>query len=182
MKLITIAAIALAASSTLSATAAARGRHPRHHYAHRAAEPCGNSGRWCAVSAGQSRSRGRGHRTPRLAYDRGRGLCRERSAAGPVVLNCVLAPRMLGFIRDVVARGFRGPVHCYARGGHVRRSLHYTGRACDFAQTGWNRTVRVMYHVEDLTRKWGLRNGCDFRHPRRDCGHVDAGPIRSARR
>lgn len=81
------------------------------------------------------------------------------------------ARRIRGFISDAVARGFRGRIHCYATGGHVRHSLHYSGHACDFAQRGWNRTVRVMYHVADLARKWGLRDGCTFR----DCGHIDAG-------
>jgi hypothetical protein len=51
----------------------------------------------------------------------------------------------------------------------VKRSRHYSGNACDFDQTGWNRTARVMYRVGDLAAKWGLRNGCSFG----DCGHVD---------
>ena len=81
-----------------------------------------------------------------------------------------VAARFQGFITDVVERGFKGPIHCFAKGGHVHRSNHYWGGACDFAQRGWGKTVGVMYHVADLARKWGLRDGCSFG----DCGHIDA--------
>lgn len=87
------------------------------------------------------------------------------------------APTISSFIRAVDARGFRGPIHCYARSGHVRHSLHYKGLACDFAQTGWNKTVRIMYHVGALARRLHVRDGCWFHHPRKDCGHIDAGRI-----
>lgn len=100
-----------------------------------------------------------------------------KTAAGPVRVNPDIASRMKGFIRDVVARGFKGHVHCFSLSHrHVKNSLHFIGKACDFAQRGWNKTVRVMYHVRDLASKWGLRDGCTFRHPRGpDCGHIDAG-------
>lgn len=100
-----------------------------------------------------------------------RGLCTAETAAGRIMIACDLESRMRGFIADVVARGFRGRVHCFATGGHVRNSLHYRGEACDFAQRGWNKTVRPMYRVADLAVKWGLRDGCSFR----DCGHIDSG-------
>lgn len=93
------------------------------------------------------------------------------SAAGNITVSPAFAPKIQGFIADVVARGFTGRVHCHARGGHVRGSLHYSGDACDFAQRGWNKTVAVMYRVSDLATKWGLRDGCSFR----DCGHIDSG-------
>lgn len=93
------------------------------------------------------------------------------SAAGPITVSRGIAYKMQGFVGDVVARGFKGRVHCYARSGHIRHSLHYRGEACDFAQRGWNRTVHVMYRAGDLARKWGLRDGCSFR----DCGHIDSG-------
>jgi hypothetical protein len=100
------------------------------------------------------------------------------TAAGPVCVNSEIASAMRGFIRDVVARGFHGRVNCYSMGkSHVRHSLHKTGRACDFAQRGWNKTVRVMYHVADLAALHGLRDGCTFR----DCGHIDNGPAATRR-
>ncbi|MBI1202595.1 MAG: hypothetical protein GC182_08805 [Rhodopseudomonas sp.] len=106
-----------------------------------------------------------------------RGYCHPNTAAGPIFIDCALAPQMKGFIRDVVARGFRGRVHCFSLShSHVPHSLHKRARACDFAQYGWGKTVRVMHHVADLARKWGLRDGCSF-HGRRgpDCGHIDSG-------
>lgn len=104
--------------------------------------------------------------------------CHEDTAAGPITIACWLAPNMKGFISDAVARGFRGPVHClsYSR-SHVAHSLHFIAEACDFAQRGWGRTVAVMYHVNDLAKKWGLRNGCSFG----DCGHIDSGRTGYAR-
>jgi hypothetical protein len=77
-----------------------------------------------------------------------------------------------------VAHGFHGSVSCFASGGHMRGSLHYTGHACDFAQTARNRTVGLMYHVGDIIAAHGLRDGCSFG----DCGHVDTGaPIEGHR-
>ena len=102
---------------------------------------------------------------------RGGGLITVQSAAGPITIAASFQHKIIPFIADVVARGFRGGVHCFARGGHVRGSLHYSGNACDFAQTGWGRTRAPMYHVSDLTSKYGLRDGCTFR----DCGHIDSG-------
>lgn len=98
-------------------------------------------------------------------------LTKINTKAGAVTVARDAAAKFEGFIRDVVARGFQGPVHCYSATGHVRHSLHHSGRACDFAQRGWGKTVRPMYHVADLAAKWGLRDGCGFR----DCGHIDTG-------
>ena len=82
------------------------------------------------------------------------------------------AAKIEGFIADVVARGYHPhQIHCYASGGHVRGSLHYSGHACDFDQRGWGKTAAPMYHVADLCRKWGLRDGGEFR----DWGHIDSG-------
>jgi len=99
------------------------------------------------------------------------GLITVQSAAGSITIAASFRDKIVPFIADVVARGFRGSVHCFARGGHVRGSLHYSGNACDFAQTGWGKTRAPMYHVSDLTSKYGLRDGCSFR----DCGHIDSG-------
>lgn len=98
------------------------------------------------------------------------------TAAGPITVNSGIAGRMRGFIGDVVNRGYHGYVHCYAPTGHVRMSTHHSGGGCDFAQTGRNRTQRVMYRVADLADKWGLRDGCSFR----DCGHIDGGSAYNA--
>lgn len=103
---------------------------------------------------------------------------RVGTAAGVICISGRVADKMKGFIADVVARGFKGQVHCYSTSSsHVSHSLHFVGEACDFAQRGWGKTVRPMYSVSDLTSKWGLRNGCTFR----DCGHVDSGRLRTAR-
>lgn len=104
--------------------------------------------------------------------------CHPETAAGRITIACGLAPKMIGFINDVVARGFRGPVHCLSYShSHVAHSLHFIGEACDFAQHGWGKTQRVMHHVSDLVAKWGLRNGCSFG----DCGHIDSGRGRGTR-
>lgn len=95
--------------------------------------------------------------------------------AGPITVAADAASRFVALTNALVDRGFRGPVHCYAPSGHVRNSLHYSGHACDYAQTGWNRTRPIMYHSGALIHSFGLRDGCDFRHPRKDCGHVDTG-------
>lgn len=97
------------------------------------------------------------------------------TAANPIVVDARYVRNFVGLTAALVARGFRGTVHCFAAHGHVRNSLHHTGDACDFAQTGWDRTVPIMYHSTALIESFGLRDGCTFRHPRRDCGHVDIG-------
>jgi len=104
----------------------------------------------------------------------GFSLVTVNSAAGSITVNAAHVSQFVGAIADLVAAGFRGPVHCYARGGHVRHSLHYTGEACDFAQTGRNRVASgagVMYHAHTILAHWGLRDGCTFH----DCGHADTG-------
>lgn len=103
----------------------------------------------------------------------GVGLVTIQTAAGiPIRVASDFAPKIEGFIRDIVAMGYRpGKIHCYARGGHVSHSLHYSGHACDFDQHGWGKTASTMYRVAALASRWGLRDGCTFR----DCGHIDAG-------
>lgn len=94
-----------------------------------------------------------------------------------VVVAPRFAPKIRGFIRALVARGYHPhTIRCWAPvGTHVRDSLHHTGQACDFDQSGWGRTVHFMHHVTTLARRFGLRDGCTFSHPRPDCGHIDAG-------
>lgn len=101
------------------------------------------------------------------------GLVTVQTAANiPITVSSIFAPKIEGFIRDLVAEGYHPDrIHCFARSGHVAHSLHYSGNACDFDQTGWGKTAKPMYRVQALVAKWGLRNGCSFN----DCGHIDAG-------
>lgn len=118
---------------------------------------------------------------PAVARDRGENCPYQtvQTNAGPICINAEVARAMAGFVDDVVARGFKGRVHCYSLShSHVRHSLHFTARACDFAQRGWGKTVAPMYHVADLAARHGLRDGCTFG----DCGHIDNGPAVSAGR
>jgi hypothetical protein len=106
--------------------------------------------------------------------ERKNGIIRIATAAGPIVIASTTATAWKGFFRDLVLSGFTPTrVTCYARGGHMRLSLHYTGEACDIDQSARNRTASRMYHVTDIARRWGLRDGCTFRDP--DCGHIDTG-------
>ena len=100
------------------------------------------------------------------------GLATVRSAAGPITVAVGAAARFVSLIGDLVHHGYRGYVHCFDGHGHVPGSLHHSGNACDFAQTGRNRTTaRIMYHARAIIAAHGLRDGCSFR----DCGHVDTG-------
>ena len=106
----------------------------------------------------------------------GFSLITMSTAAGPIRVNAAHASQFIGAIGDLVAAGFRGHVNCFARGGHVRHSLHYTGEACDFAQLGRNVVApgaRIMYHAHAILARWGLRDGCSFH----DCGHADTGRV-----
>jgi hypothetical protein len=146
-------AFGVVASATVKADAHARRHHHRYHHFARSSH---------------SRS---AHEDDQHS---GFSLVTVHSAAGPITVNAAHASQFIGAIADLVAAGFRGPVHCYARGGHVRHSLHYTGEACDFAQLGRNRVAsgaRVMYHAHAILAHWGLRDGCTFH----DCGHADTG-------
>lgn len=106
-------------------------------------------------------------------------LVSVHTAAGPITVNAGHASQFIGAIADLVAAGFRGHVNCFARGGHVHHSLHYTGEACDFAQLGRNVVApgaRIMYHAHAILARWGLRDGCSFH----DCGHADTGRVFAA--
>jgi len=106
-------------------------------------------------------------------------LVTVRTAAGPITVASDVAHRFVSLIDDLVARGFHGRVHCYSTShSHVKHSQHFSGRACDFAQRGWNKTVHPMYSSTALIQAHSLRDGCTF-HSRKDCGHVDAGLSRS---
>jgi hypothetical protein len=147
-------AFGVVASATVKADAYARRHHHRYHH--------------FARSSYRSRSAHVGHEHA------GFSLVTVPSAAGSITVNAAYASKFVGAIADLFAAGFRGPVHCYARGGHVRHSLHYTGEACDFAQLGRNRVASgagIMYHAHAILSHWGLRDGCTFH----DCGHADTG-------
>jgi hypothetical protein len=99
-------------------------------------------------------------------------------------IDITVAPRMVsriqGFVADLsLVKGYvPRRLKCYSWApSHVANSLHHTGEACDFDQSGWGHTARAMYHVRDLAKKWGLRDGCSFG----DCGHIDDGNTRHVR-
>jgi len=101
------------------------------------------------------------------------GLVTVSTAANiNITVAANLADRFVGFIADLVAAGHKPhSIGCYARSGHIPGSNHYYGAACDIDQTARNRAAGYMFHVADLTQKWGLTNGCSWRNP--DCGHVE---------
>jgi len=103
----------------------------------------------------------------------GRGLVTVATAAGiNITVSETMAPKMQAFITDLMEIGYKPKaIHCFARGGHVRGSRHYSGNACDFDQRGWGKTARMMYHVSVLAKLHGLRDGGSFR----DWGHIDDG-------
>ena len=147
-------AFGVVAAATVKADAHARRHHHRYHHF--------------------ARSSHRG-RSAHVDYQNvGFSLVTVKSAAGSITVNAAHVSQFIGAIADLVAAGFRGPVHCYASGGHVRHSLHYTGEACDFAQLGRNRVAfgaGIMYRAHTILSHWGLRDGCTFH----DCGHADTG-------
>jgi hypothetical protein len=155
-------------------------RHGRkHHFTHVAAHKAApvHSRRQVATehpsqhAEHQERSFGLGH-----------GLVTVSTAAGPITVFYAVADKFRELIALFAAAGYT-PHHvgCFAAHGHIRNSLHHSGRACDFDQTGWNATAPFMYtqQAHALVASVGLRDGCDF-HSRRDCGHVDAGSVRQA--
>jgi len=162
-----VSALSLALACLLGATGAVSA-HVRHHHAHHYSS---------RHHYGYRNYRHHQHFASRADHDRGdhdrgeHGLVHVQTAAGPITVASDVAGKFKGLIAALVAKGFKGGVHCYASGGHVTHSLHYSGHACDFAQGGRNKTVSVMYHAGDLIRSAGLRDGCSFH----DCGHVDTG-------
>jgi hypothetical protein len=155
-----VSALSLALMFLFGATVAASA-HVRHRYVHH-------------FSRHRYAYRNYHHRhlASRAGDERGgHGLVHEQTAAGQITVASDAAGKFKELIAALVAKGFKGDVHCYASGGHVTHSLHYSGRACDFAQTGRNRTVSIMYHAGSLIKAAGLRDGCSFH----DCGHVDTG-------
>lgn len=115
-------------------------------------------------------------RVPKPSASSQGGLTTIPTAAGiSITVAKGLANQFTGFIEDLVKDGYKPRyIHCWAPvGTHVLNSNHYHGGACDFDQTGWGKTAPRMYAVHDLAAKWGLRDGCVFRHA--DCGHIDDG-------
>lgn len=104
------------------------------------------------------------------------GLVTVETAAGiSIKVGRDVAANFQGLIRDYVAAGYKpSDISCWAPvGTHIAHSRHYLGHACDFAQTGWNKTDRFMYSQLsiELAHKWGFVSGCEFRS-RKDCGHI----------
>ena len=150
-----VSALSLALACLLAATGAVSA-HVRHHHAHHYSSRHHYAYR---------NYRHHQHFASRADHDRGdhdrgeHGLVHVQTAAGPITVASDVAGKFKGLIATLVAKGFKGGVHCYASGGHVTHSLHYSGHACDFAQGGRNKTVSVMYHAGDLIRSAGLRDG-----------------------
>lgn len=159
-----------------------------HHLAQGELRQAQNFQPWAwSVERGMSADRHRGRYHHRISHvlklarreiswhaARAVGLVTIGTAANPITVASDTADRFKSLIADLVANGFKGEVDCYASSGHVHHSLHYTGHACDFAQTGKGRVepgAGIMYHASDIIAKYGLRDGCSFG----DCGHVDTG-------
>jgi hypothetical protein len=92
-----------------------------------------------------------------------------QTKAGPICVAAHVAEKFAAFINALPYTPKY--VSCWAPGGHVAHSLHYTGEACDVDQSRRNVTSSAMYHVAGLASQFGLRDGCSFG----DCGHVDTG-------
>jgi hypothetical protein len=169
-------AIALAAATlaVVPATASAHTRHHHRHHVHASSRSAHESPRVHDVERPHW-----GGEPEHFAYDL--QLVTAATVAGPIRVAASAAQAFVRLIASFAAAGYH-PRHvgCYAAHGHIRHSLHHVGLACDFDQTGWNRTARFMYtpQAHALIAQAGLRDGCDFRS-RRDCGHVDVGsPLR----
>jgi hypothetical protein len=176
--------IPLSLAATSAALAANSHRHLSNRHPHQVAQHRAHAPRF--ASQHSTRRHARSHHPQRIAVESRQafetlsqqansggpaGLVTVATAAGiPITIAGSMAARFQGFIADLVARGYRPrQIHCHANSGHVSRSNHYWGGACDFDQHGWGRTASAMYHVADLAGRWGLRDGCAFR----DCGHID---------
>jgi hypothetical protein len=178
MRLLTTAAIFLAASFPAFAShkhhSLRYDAQPRHvHASHRTELPATKHRKRKLVRAPRPHETG----TP---PSRSGGLVTVATAAGPITVASHLASRFQALIADFVAAGYK-PRHvgCFARGGHVENSRHYSGAACDFDQRGWGLTTSFMYRARAIIAKHGFRDGCSFN----DCGHVDDGKsVRHARR
>lgn len=109
----------------------------------------------------------------RRHYGRTSSIVTVITDAGPITVATHMAPRFVGFIHDLIARiGYRPhSIGCFARDGHIRNSMHYSGEACDFDQRARNATAGPMYHISELAAQWGLTDGCHFH----DCGHISNG-------
>jgi hypothetical protein len=98
------------------------------------------------------------------------------TAAGiAITVSTAIADRMTSFISDMVAHGYKPHnIGCYASGGHVRFSRHYSGNACDFDGSLSMAPFFRTAEAEELIKQHGLHSGCDYvLHGVRDCGHVD---------
>jgi hypothetical protein len=184
MRLLTTAAIFLAASIPAEAGHRHHHHHHHHHQRHYAQHPDFHSAHRSHYHAAQSRKRREVQvRLPRrnpAAVSHGGGMVTVPSAAGPITVASHLASRFQALIADFAAAGYKPRrIGCLAHGGHVPNSRHYAGAACDFDQRGWGLTASFMYRARAIIAKHGFRDGCSFS----DCGHVDDGlPVRHARR
>ena len=149
-----------------------------------------NNGRSVCLSAPAHKAKTAQRHTKRAAHSRhtvtdangNRGIVTVDTAAGiKIRVAADFAAPIQGVISDLVARGIKPKqIHCYASGGHVHGSRHYSGHACDFdfykgcmgCSAKWTRSIG------DIVARHGLRNGCSFG----DCGHIDDGRQLAGRR
>ena len=179
MRLLTTAAIFLAASFPAQAGHRHHHHHQQRHYAvqHSHAHAAHRSHHVAAQSRRRKVVRARRPHETGAPVSHGGGLITVVTAAGPITVAAHLASRFQALIADFVAAGYKPRrVGCFAHGGHVPNSRHYAGAACDFDQRGWGLTTSFMYHARAIIAKHGFRDGCSFN----DCGHVDDGqPLRT---
>ena len=182
MRLLTTAAIFLAA--TIPAEAGHRHHHHHHHH-HYTEHHHVHTAHHARRRAAQPSKRRQVHARPRhhnggAQVSHGGGMVTVPTAAGSITVASHLANRFQALIADFVAAGYKPRrIGCLAHGGHVPNSRHYAGAACDFDQRGWGLTTSFMYRARAIIAKHGFRDGCSFN----DCGHVDDGlSVRHAHR
>lgn len=175
--------------------------HRRHHHAARMVEypvssPCAgtiydNDGRVRCAGGGRSvfpnpwEGRGRvrhlalvrhghsGNNAPRTSWRGGYARVCVGSHCGTVA--AAWEENFRGLFAEFLALGYDiGHPGCLSA-GHMRHSLHHSGRACDlFDQVARNRTALRQppptVQIE-VARRHGLTAGCIWRNP--DCGHFD---------
>lgn len=125
----------------------------------------------------------RGHRRPAEA-SRARPEPRQRAARGYETIQTAagrpltVAPAFAGPAAAVIAQLVAGGYHPKKISGlnfghgHVRGSLHFSGRAVDVDQCGWGCSPVPRALMRAATAAAGVRDGCEFR----DHGHFDNGP------
>ena len=132
------------------------------------------------ISTADARHHHHHHRHYDTNYYHPHGLVKVAVAGHRVTVAASAASRFKGFIAALEKRGHIRDIQCYSPTGHMWNSKHHWGGACDFDQRSRNVTARLMYHVTALAHQFGLRDGCEWRHP--DCGHIEVPSVRIVQR